>query len=309
VSRIDRVYIAVHRKDLRLARICVASVRHWYPEIPIYLLKDEVYGPFSTRELEERWNVSTWPTGNMPFGWGFVKLEPLFAEERVRYLMLDADIVFVGRVIDALEIFEADFVVQEEVQPPSDIPGLYFDSRNLPAVLKRTFPMPRFTFNSGQYVATAGLLCREDFAQLVHWTNPRLVRHRDVFNQGDQGVLNYVVLTKLEAGAITVDRTPFMKWGTQEMGEIDLRLINAESPYPYVLHWAGLKKLQLRKMIRADILDHFERAYYARIPQGWARLRLRIARSEVERWRSRFSRLITRVIASARASRTGTQDA
>ena len=309
MSRIDRVYIAVHRKDLRLARICLASVRQWYPELPIYLLKDEVHGPFSTCELEERWNVGTWPTGNMPFGWGFVKLEPLFAEERVRYLMLDADTVFVGRVIEALEKFDADFVVQEEVQPPSDIPGLYFDVRKLPAVLKRNFPMPRFTFNSGQYVATGGLLCRQDFSQLVHWTHPRRIRHRDVFNQGDQGVLNYVVLTKLEAGEITVDRTPFMKWGSQEMGEIDLRLLSAESPYPYVLHWAGLKRLRLRKMIRADILEHFERAYYARIPQGWARLRLRIVHSEAERWRSRFSRLITRATSAARASRTGTQDA
>ena len=295
MSRIDRVYIATHRGDLRLTRICVASVRRWYPDIPIFLLKDEANGPFCTREIEETWNVQLWPTGQRSFGWGFIKLEPLFDEKRVRYLILDSDIVFLGRVIDALEKFDSDFVVQEEQQPAHDIPNLYFDPGKVRASLNHAFAGPAFTFNSGQYVATSGLIHREDFADLVVWSEPRRVRHPAMFNPGDQGVLNYVVLEQLTAGGLTVARTPFMKWGREEMEEFDVAALDGGSPYPFVIHWAGLKHVHLGRMLRADILRHFEHAYYSRLTFGPARLRARVARAEVARWYGRATRFARRL--------------
>jgi hypothetical protein len=292
MSRIHRIYVAAHRGDLRLTRICVASVRTWYPQIPIFLLKDEVGGAFCTREIEEVWNVQLWPTAERTFGWGFIKLEPLFDSERVRYLMLDSDIVFLGRVIDALETFDADFVVQKELQPDQDVAPLYFDAAKIRASLNPHFAEPAFTFNSGQYVATSGLIRRTDFDDLVVWSEPRRVRYPEMFNPGDQGVLNYVVNEQCAAGTLSVARTPFMKWGREEMAEFDLAALDDASPYPFVIHWAGLKKVRMGQMLRADILRHFERAYYARIDNGFARSHMRIIRSEAERWRSRGVRLI-----------------
>ena len=35
---IDRIIIACCERDFWLTRICVASIRYWYPEIPIGLL-------------------------------------------------------------------------------------------------------------------------------------------------------------------------------------------------------------------------------------------------------------------------------
>jgi hypothetical protein len=49
---IEQVYIAGCRGDLRLTRCCVASVRRWYPDIPISLIVDESQGPYSTTRLE-----------------------------------------------------------------------------------------------------------------------------------------------------------------------------------------------------------------------------------------------------------------
>jgi hypothetical protein len=296
VTRIDRVYIAAHRRDLRLTRICVASVRQWYPDIPIFLLKDEVNGAFCTKEIEKLWNVEPWPTAARSFGWGFIKLEPLFDAEKVRYLILDSDIVFLGRVIDALERFDADFVVQEELQPASDVPNLYFDPKKVRATIDPAFTGPAFTFNSGQYVATSGLISRADFGKLVAWSEPRRVTHPEMFNPGDQGVLNYVVLEKVDAGAISVARTPFMKWGKAEMAEFDVARLDADSPYPYVIHWAGLKHLRHRKMLRADILRHFERGYYARLANGSARLAARLVAADLERWFERAARLARRTL-------------
>ena len=294
MSRIDRVYVAAHRRDLRHTRICVASIRRWYPSIPIFLLKDETNGIFSTEEIEKTWNVQLWPTAARSFGWGFIKLEPLFDEERVRYLMLDSDIVFLGRVIDALEKFNSDFVVQEEQQPAHDVPNLYFDPARVRASLNHAFTGPAFTFNSGQYVATSGLIRRDDFANLVMWSEPRRVRHPEMFNPGDQGVLNYVVLEKLAAGGLTVARTPFMKWGRAEMAEFDVAALNGESPYPFLIHWAGLKHVRLGRMLRADILRHFERAYYARLTHGSVRLRTRVMADEIARWYGRAARFVRR---------------
>jgi hypothetical protein len=294
MSKIDRVYIATHRSDLRLTRICVASVRRWYPDIPIYLLKDEANGTFSSREIEKTWNVRVWHTSERSFGWGFIKLEPLFDTERHHYLMLDSDIVFLGRVIDSLEKFDADFVVQEEQQPASAVPDLYFDADRIRASLNRSMSDPAFTFNTGQYVGTSGLLSRNDFADLVEWSQPRRVRHREMFNPSDQGVLNYVILEKVKSGSISVARTPFMKWGEQELSAFEVASLDGNSPYPYVIHWAGLKKLRLRRMLRADILSHFETAYYRRLAFGRVRHWARLAQDEAERWYRRAGRLAAR---------------
>ena len=258
-------------------------------------MKDEVNGRFETTEIEQAFDVQRWPTRERRFGWGFIKLEPLFDESKTRYLMLDSDIVFLGPVIDALEAFDTDFVVQQEVQPAHDVPDLYFDPAKIRSSFNASMRDPAFTFNSGQYVATSGLIRREDFAKLVVWSEPRRVRYVDMFNPGDQGVLNYVVLQRMAEGAITVARTPFMKWGREEMAEFDLSLLNDGSPYPFVIHWAGLKKLRLRHMLRADILRHFERAYYAGIPQGRARHWLRLTSDEAERWYTRAIRVAARV--------------
>ncbi|MEP7087656.1 MAG: hypothetical protein ABI884_10150 [Gemmatimonadota bacterium] len=302
MSRIERIYIATHRGDLRLTRICVASVRRWYPAIPIFLLKDFAHGDFSTKELEEKWNVQVWPTKERSFGWGFIKLEPLFAVERARYLVLDSDIVFVGRVIDELERFGEDFVVQKEVQSAGEIPALYFDAPRIRKSFAPEFNGPAFTFNTGQYVATSGVLKRADFEALIQWSEPRRVTHPELFNPSDQGVLNYVVLEKLAAHEITVARTPFMKWGAAEMSEFEVASLNDDSPYPYLIHWAGLKNRRHGKMLRADILHHFEGVYYAQTVFGGARLLARHVRAEVEHWFCRAIRLARKVGLMSRGS-------
>ena len=283
MKAIDRIYIATHKADLRLTRICVASIRHWYPAIPIFLLKDETNGSFSTTEIEDRWNVSVWPTSKTSFGWGFIKLEPLFSASSMRYLVLDADIVFIGPLLEALERFDGDFVVHGEVQPEAVMGDLYFDIHRLRAEVDPAFSSVPFTFNTGQYVATGGVLTRRDFESVLEWSIPPRVRYPDFFNGGDQGVLNYVVLKKRAEGAVTVDCAQFMKWGPECVRGLDLQAIATFSPYPALIHWAGMKKWRLSAMVRSDILRYFEREYYAVLFGGRLRLVARIVRADVHR--------------------------
>src|SRR6266852_5165282 len=93
---IDRVYIAASARDARYTRICVASVRYFYPDIPIRLLVGGHLQRGLARELQQYWNVGTADLPRGEYGWGFVKLEALFAPPGERFLVLDSDTVLTG---------------------------------------------------------------------------------------------------------------------------------------------------------------------------------------------------------------------
>ena len=274
--RIEKIYIATHKHDLRLTRICVASIRFWYPHIPIYLIKDYFSGDFSTEELERVWNVGVLKTRQRLFGWGLAKLEPVFTEIGKRFLILDSDTVFTGRVLDWLEDYTEDFVVHLETQPTQRLTEIYFDLDKL-REFDPQFRFPDRTFNTGQYVATGGLLKREDF-DAVNWTSsPPSLKYPQIFKNGDQGVLNYVLLKKVASRQVSVVGVPFMRWPMEDISDIDLAQLAGDSPYRYVIHWAGLRLPKIGDMIRSDILLFFEDYYYSRIPLGKTRNRYRVA--------------------------------
>src|SRR5581483_6079018 len=104
-------YVLGSAQDLRYTQCCVASIRRWYPDIPITLLKDETRGTYSTSELERAWNVELFRGDDPLPGHGWSKLEPLFLPGHQRCLILDSDILFAGRLLETLEAMEADLIV------------------------------------------------------------------------------------------------------------------------------------------------------------------------------------------------------
>ena len=280
--KISQIYIATHKYDMRFTRICVASIRYWYPEVPIHLIKDYFNGDFSTEEMERVWNIKIFETPNRCFGWGMSKLEPVFSEQGKRFLILDSDTVFTGRVLDWLEEQTEDFVVSLETQSPQRLKEIYFDLAKLNE-FDPEFHFPGTTFNTGQYVATGGVLRRDDF-DAVNWTTtPPSLKYPEIFKNGDQGVLNYVLLKKAGAGQVSVGGIPFMKYGLEDIGDFDLSKIAANSPYPFVIHWAGLKRPRIKAMIRSDILLFFEDYYYSKIRFGKTINRYRVVSELIRR--------------------------
>ena len=274
--KIEAIHVACYKYDLRFTRILVASIRRWYPEIPIHLIKDLLYGPFDTREIEKEWRVSCLPTENRRFGWGFAKLESLFLPGRKRVLILDSDIIFAGPVLETLEACDSDFIVDHEDLPPSRIECNYFHLAAL-RKLDPNFIFPGFAFNTGQIVATTGILTREDFAPFVRWQNPPELLHPDIFQFGEQGLLNYLLQKRAAAGAISLSRLPFMETPKEPppsgenrdaVQEVRIDRLDDRSPYRFLIHWCGLKKQRIGEMNRGDLLCHFERTYYAAIPWG-----------------------------------------
>lgn len=268
---VDIVYIAASSRDARFTRIAVASVRHFYPDIPIRILPGGRLSPGLLRELRRYWSVELAAVPPGDYGWGFVKLEALFGRPGERFLVLDSDTVMAGPVLRARSADTAPFIVDDERQTEADMRRLYYDwdrVRDIDAEARR----PSFTFNSGQWFGTAGLLTRDDFAPWVTWTMPRTLRYPDMFMPGDQGIFNYVLNRKAAHGELHVERRPIMRWPGHGLEQVSARAVRERSAPAVIVHWAGMKRPRWRKMRGADLLQLFERMYFRQIPGGRARL-------------------------------------
>lgn len=274
--KIDHIFIAGCKQDLRWTQCCVASIRRWYPHIPISLLKDLYRGNYDTSELENCWDVTIAPTVHNIFGWGMAKLEPLLMATGERVLVLDSDVLFLGPVLDDWERFDEDFIIDNHVQPEENIEHFYFDREQL-QVLDPDFIFPGYVFNSGAAVATTGLLTRADFEPFIDFTPPPRLRYESAFRCAEQGVLNYVVFKKAQLGQLSLRRLPLQEWaGFVRPRSVRIDHLHANSPYRHLLHYAGPKKTLFSANRNGHLLRHFEAAYYTRLP--WGRVRRQVDR-------------------------------
>ena len=262
--KIDRVYINTHRYDKELTGTCVASVRYWYPDIAISLIFDYSNGRYNYTALCRRWNVDVLDTQGRKYGWGLGKFEPLFLGNKERFLVLDADTVLCGPVLDSIDALDADFVVDRETQPPEDLKILYYD----PEKLKDLYPdfvYPGYTFNTGQWIGRGGILRHADFDAFVNWKPVPRLKYPDIFKQADQGVLNLVVHQKEAEGKLSVEKIPLMIWPANGAGDfIRLDAIKDKKPdFPFVIHWAGMKFRRLNEYPLSAILLFYRQYYYS----------------------------------------------
>lgn len=264
---VDCIYVAAARRDARYTRICVASLRRFYPEIPIRLLAGGRLERGLAAELGRYWAVE--PADVLPgdYGWGFVKLEPLFGPSGERFLVLDSDTLITGPVLEMVQGERAPFIVDRETQTPGNARRLYYDWDRLRAIDASAMP-PMFVFNSGQWIGTAGLLTRNDFSKWLDWTMPRRLRYPGIFMPGDQGIINLVLNEQVRANRIGVACVPLLRWPGHGLEGFTAEAVAAGTCVPRVVHWAGMKRARQRDMTGADLLAYFEEQYYRRLPGG-----------------------------------------
>ncbi len=265
--KFDVIYIPCYRRDYRLTRILVANIRHWYPQIPIILIKDLMMRDFDTSELEKHFNVSIFPQHARLYGWGFSKFEVFMEESSKRFLMLDSDIILAGPILDQLEKYNEDWVVHDEPFTQEDLLRYYFDPEKIKK-LDPEFDFPNYTFNSGQLVGTTGSLNHVDFDKYIEWSEPRIQRFRDAFTfGGEQPLLNYLLMKKAQTKQLTVRRVDFMRAGQEpDTTAVSIERIMKKDGYPFIIHWHDKKPQvflpSMKKIPRHDILLHFEKMYY-----------------------------------------------
>lgn len=279
--RTNKVVIACFRNDLFLLRSCVASIRYWYPDVEMYLLKDYIKGDFSTEEIEKYWNVKIFPAARRVFGWPWSKLALVLSERKDRFLFLDSDVVLLGRVLDALNECEEDFIVtgiREEDKRSHNVNAHYIDMAEMER-FDPSYRYPGFAFNGGQMVLTSGLLTEADLSPVIDLGETITNRYPHIFKHGDQGVLNYIFAKAHSEGKISLKYSDFWIWpGLPAAEEIGIDSIREKVGIPYVLHWAGVKPVDFRDYIRADLIDFYTDYYYSRLPFGALKRKARFLR-------------------------------
>lgn len=262
---VKKVFVNVHKYDFNLAKICIASIRYWYPDIPIFLIKEFNSGDFDTSFVEKEWNVQILDIPRKIFGWGYGKLEPLFLDNEESFLVLDSDTVMVGPVIDAVKDINAQFIVDDEVQPAQRFNEIYYNLERIHE-LEEKFIYPGYSFNSGQWFGTSNILTRKDFSKALDWTEPPRPKFPEIVFNGDQAHLNFVLHWLEQSGNVSVAKMKLMIWpdaGNADFVDIS-KIKERMNAYPHIIHWAGMKAKKVAELPRADILSFYENFYYSR---------------------------------------------
>lgn len=285
MPKIDRILIACYSGDYWQTKICVASIRKFYPDIKIDLIKDNLKGTFSTIEMEKKFSVGICAMPRDRFGWGVSKIEPFFFDQNERVLIMDSDIIFIGPLLDKVESCDEDFIVSPEYpdDPNADwFKGTYYDIGKIRDTIEPGFEYPGVVFNTGQIVCTTGLFKREDFETFIDYGDVPTLKHGSILACADQGILNYL-LPKLEKnGRITMGRADYQVWSKHEITRsFKLEEIANGDGYPYLIHWAGDNSRCIRFLQRADLLFYFQKQYYSKLQLG-----------ELKRWIYNFNKLV-----------------
>ena len=266
--KIQQIYVCGYKYDIQYARCCVASVRHWYPDISITLIKDRFYGEYYTKDIEKYWNVNVLDVQERVFNWGFSKFEPLFLPKKEKVLILDADTLFVGRILDLLQEFDEEFIVSgtkvtEEFQNEQ-----YFKINDLEK-FDPDYMNPGYAFNTGQFVATTGIFDRKDFEKYVEWDNPPKLKQEDLFQCGEQGLLNYFLFKQNQLSRISLKSIRFMETADNPLvNKIKEHELVQDCSKKLIIHWAGLRRDRLIKAVNGRLLLFFENYFYSKLKHG-----------------------------------------
>jgi len=278
---ITRIYVAGYRYDAEFNRCCVASIREWHPDIPIFLIKDKFYGDYYTKDIERYWNVQIYDVGDKVFGWGFSKLEPLFENTCERFLVLDSDIIVLGDIVSRLEEYDGEFIVRGHQSDDAFQADQYFDPKDL-AVIDEDYRHNGIGFNTGQWVGTSGIFKRHELEQFVYLTNPPKLRHPEIFQLGEQGLLNYFLFKNQDLGRIKITSVPFMEIGTNPVAEqVLVKGRHLTFDKSLVLHWAGCRGKTPEQSPNGHLFSFFANRFNEKVPWGYWRRWMRDCRSIV----------------------------
>jgi lipopolysaccharide biosynthesis glycosyltransferase len=269
--KISKVVISCFKKDLHLLRACIGSIYYWHPDITIFLLKDESGGKFDTVEIEENFGVKIFTYQNNLTGWGWGKVEVCINNKKEKLFVLDTDVILLGNIVDYLNQFEEDFIVTGAGNLSAESYKAIRDYVNTKGVVSfdPEYKFPGYGFNTGQMVVTTGLLNKGDFLSVMDFGPPVRNKYPDALAYTDQGVLNYVLVKQRLNGRVSIRYEDFWIWpGMPEAEGISLADIKNKKGLNYVLHWAGLKPVDIRRFKRYDLFDFYEREYYKKIRFG-----------------------------------------
>lgn len=269
--KITKIYISCYFRDVNLTRVCVASIRYWYPEIRIILVKDESKERFSTKDIEKSWNVEVFENNTIFKTGRFSILSLLVQQGKEHCLYLDSDLVFCGPVLEVIEKYDDDVVVCPTwTDNPYDLlfTKRYYNYSKLKEI-DSGFQYSGYCFNAGQIAFKEGVFTPEDFVDYLDFTpNSISNKYNNIIALDDQGLLNYIFVKMENHKLLSIGKEKFMIIPNKEQ-IVDVKvldLLNKNPNYPFILHWAGISGRKfIHFMSQSKILIFFNDFYYSKV--------------------------------------------
>ncbi|MBD2150284.1 hypothetical protein H6F44_09160 [Pseudanabaena sp. FACHB-1277] len=260
--------------DYFLAKATCASIRHFLGDVPICVIVD---GDFSIQELIDIYNVQPLYLSQLSNpdlrkicpGSGRSKLAAIWEGPFERFLYLDSDAIIWGDLLTQVNLSDIDFVVMR--------PDLYGDLSKQ-EVCKWFFDVdqiltinPHFQwqkqpyFCSGAFVARRNCLDLQEYLKLENLLN----RSPDLFKFWEQGIVNYMVFSSHQKGALTY-KVVDLQLVTADYTKITLEQLfkcNVYNPpkitdKPVIIHFCGNKPLIYIRKSFSQPFTAFRLAHY-----------------------------------------------
>jgi len=278
-----KVYIGCYKNDFYLLRSCIASIRYWNKTVPVVLLKDFSKGAFDTTELERIFDVTVAITTYKTLG-GYMKLQPYIEHPDERIFLQDADMVWLGDMMQVLNGIKEDIAIH--AYTPDDVAAelskWYFE----PQKLKQYYPnykYPGFVFNGGSILLHTKVFNQNDFDGIIAWQERATPLHAGTFLCEDQGIINYLVADKYFKGSCSIAKVCLQVSAESSMAvAYSIADIKKQIQKNIIVHWLGNKTGLTTFYASRHLLRFFEKQYYRQIEYGtlkmWAERLLRTTR-------------------------------
>lgn len=246
------IIIACCDQDYLFAKGCCASIRYFLGDVPICLLID---GSFSVAPLEKSYgvrvinhdNVSSELLRKKSFGWGKTKMIAFWESPWSNFLVLDADTIVWGDILQFADFNNFDFVIDqtEANYSDADISKFFFD---VPGIEKH-FPNFRWQdyrsryFCTGTFFAKRGIFSLDEYVEILDF----IAQYPGIFKYGEMGFLNFMISRAAQEGRARVQNVDMQLL----VPDFDQNLLRKRFPIEAagpggdaaatVIHWCGPK--------------------------------------------------------------------
>lgn len=261
------VVVFANRKDFFMSKICISSIRYFYKDVDIYLVKDALNGPFYTNLFCAKMKVKQLELGHKYFGWSAAKLHFLISLilPTGKYLTLDSDILFTGKILEQINL-DADFIVSSEKYELTDLVKSVFLDPDQAKYLFPTYQYPGFFFNAGQMVISLGKITKEHLSNIFDPDKYPYYKQTKPYQLPlvDQGILNALLPVLADQKVIKLDNLHFMQSADYfDLEEAkDLGFFKDKSRFPYLVHYAGENRVPDFSKMRGSEYLYFFHSYY-----------------------------------------------
>jgi hypothetical protein len=270
VSRkVEQIFLVTYRYDLANLIVCLESIRYWYPDIPITVVKNRNEGDFPIDFLAGHFKLSVIDSPAARYGSYFGSLEPYLTGRSGRFLVMDTDTALTGPVLDFLGSLSADFVVDLEEQPEHKLRALYWNPDGIKDYIPE-YSRAWFTFNNGAVCGTGDKVTRADFADFMNWPDGAEPSMKDssVFPMADMTAINVAINRKAVRGEITVDRVALMIYAPfymESQSDLVRRIADRSGPELRIIHWADQKHLPIAKRPLGQVYQFYRSRFFSRL--------------------------------------------